>query len=377
MANFLLSPPTTYQRSIDTLYNPYNTYVLGARTVSFVNKKTPITGPGSFDNASFLSKLARVMLASICIIITLGLVLCCMSTQNLLDLDIRCSCIDDAEYVYYYPPYLYDPSIFSPKPEILFSSWDHLEISTHLIRLSEKHSDLFVPSLYTPSTCFSIERAVLKDLHLYDSSTQSVLDHPDSTQCHHQNNYQDYPHLADRDCQNFRIYAYPLWHHPSAHNPEEMNSMMLSTARRGFAGISHWTLVIVNLDRREVVFFDSLANFINNRLIDPALNSIATRLGNVYPDANGALSPFIVKKVIKTPIQQDSTSCGIWLSLFLDKYLDNPDYVPPLMGGRQAQYFLQEFLETIPQRPITQASDCTLNVLGITCDQVENSSNML
>lgn len=375
MANFLLCPPTTYQRSIYTSYNPYNTYSSGERTVGFMRKKTPITGPGSFDNASFLSKLARVILASVFIIITLGLILCFMSTQNLLDFDIRCSCVDGAEY--YYPPYLYDASVFSSKPEISFGSWDHLEISTHLIRLSEKHTNLFVSSLYTPSTCFSIERVVLEDLHMFDFSTQSILDHPDSTQCHHQDNYQDYPHLVERGCQNFRIYAYPLWHHPCANNAEELNSLMLSTAQRGFAGVSHWTLVIVNLDRREVVFFDSLANFIDNRIIDPALNSIATRLGNVHPDANGACSPFIVKKVIKTPIQQDSSSCGIWLSLFLDKYLDDPDYVPPVMGYTQAQYFLQEFLETIHQRPITQASDYTLNLLGITCDQAENSSSTL
>ncbi|EPP29876.1 ulp1 protease family, C-terminal catalytic domain protein, partial [Chlamydia psittaci 84-8471/1] len=61
-----------------------------------MRKKTPITGPGSFDNASFLSKLARVILASVFIIITLGLILCFMSTQNLLDFDIRCSCVDGA-----------------------------------------------------------------------------------------------------------------------------------------------------------------------------------------------------------------------------------------------------------------------------------------
>ncbi len=372
MANFLLSPPTTYQRSV---YTPYNPCSSGERTVGFMRKKTPITGPGSFDNASFLSKFARVILASISIIITLGLILCFMSTQNLLDFDIHCSWEDDAEY--YYSPYLYDTSVFGSKPRIVFSSWDHLEISTHLIRLSEQYSNLFVSSLYTPSTCFSIERMVLRDLHMYDSSTQSILDRPDYTQCHHQGNYQDYPHLMESGCQNFRIYAYPLWHHPSAHNAEEMDALMLSTAQRGFAGISHWTLVIVNLDRREVVFFDSLANFIDNRIIDPALNSIATRLGNVHPDANGAFSPFVVRKVIKTPIQQDSSSCGIWLSLFLDKYLDNPDYVPPVMGYSQAQHVLQEFLETIPQRPITQASDYTRNFLGITCEQAENSSSTL
>ncbi|QVE49244.1 Ulp1 family isopeptidase [Chlamydia crocodili] len=354
MANFLLSPPNTQSGSIYTLYNPTPLLSKDQKSES-IRRKTPITGPGSFDNASFLSKLARVILAAILIIITLGLILCFMSTQNLLDLNTHEICIDYLDYDYPpYFPYGYNPIYrtipYSPEPIITFATWDNSQILNQFLRLSEHCTSLFVPTKTVIPTCFSIERRILEDMHMYDLNTQEPLDQPDPTQCRH-NEISSYPHLQGRNCNNFRIFAYPMWHHPMANNEDEMMTRMWATIQAGYAGISHWTLVVVNLDRREVLFFDSLAHFVAGDKIDPALNSIATRLGNCHPDANGAHSPFNVKKAINTPIQQDGSSCGIWISIFLEKYLENPDYTFPPMGYTQTQNFVQNYLDTLRQEP--------------------------
>ncbi|MEF9497438.1 Ulp1 family isopeptidase [Chlamydia sp. 04-14] len=349
MANFLLSPPSVQSGSIYTLYNPTPLTPQDQRSGS-IEKKTPITGPGSFDNASFLSKLARVILAAILIIVTLGLILCFMSTQNILDLNTHEICVD-----YDYPPYspygydtTYQTTPYTPGPMIAFPSWDQSQILDQFLRLSEHYTDLFVPPETMAASRFSIERMILQDMHMLDLNTQGPLDQPDLTQCRH-NEISNYPHLQGRNCNNFRIFAYPMWHHPMANNEDEMVTRMWATIQAGYAGISHWTLVIVNLDRREILFFDSLAHFIENNKIDPALKSIATRLGNYHLDADGGRSPFTVKKVVNTPIQQDGSSCGIWVSLFLEKYLENPDYQIPAMGYSQTQNFIRNYLNNLGQ----------------------------
>ncbi|BAE81072.1 hypothetical protein [Chlamydia felis Fe/C-56] len=366
MANFLLSPPTVQPGSIYSLYNS-SPPLSGEQNAKSVNQKTPITGPGSFDNASFLSKLARVVLAAVLIIITLGLILCFMSTQNILDLDIQTICVDTSEYDYLpYLPYGLDPEELKSEPDIVFASWDSGQILTHFLRLSETHPNLFVPSLTTIPTCFSLERMIASDIHCYDRDNQQFLDQPDLNHCYHR--YPDYyPHLEGKNCQNFRVFAYPVWHHPMATTEDDMMARMLATAQAQYAGISHWTLVIVNLDLREVVYFDSLAHFIPNESLDPMLKSIAIRLGTQYPNNSGNPSPFAVRKISKTVVQKDGASCGIWVSLFLEKYLENPQYIIPTMGCTQTQRFLQNFLDTIPQRPLTQISERTRTTLNLVC----------
>ncbi|WP_117274778.1 Ulp1 family isopeptidase [Chlamydia poikilotherma] len=368
MANFLLSPPNMQSGSIYTLCNPTPLLPKDQKSKS-IGEKTPITGPGSFDNASFLSKLARVILAAILIIVTLGLILCFMSTQNLLDLNTHEICVDYLDYDYPpYFPYRYDTiyrSIpYSPEPTITFATWDNGEIFTHFLRLTETYSKLFITSFLDTPSCFSIERHILQDQHMLNLVNQEPLDQPDSSQCPHRD-LTNYPHLEGKNCQDFRIFAYPMWHHPFAANQEEITTRMTATVQAGYAGLSHWTLVIVNLDRKEILYFDSLAHFVPNNEIDPALNSIATRLGNCHPDANGAGSPFTVKKVVETPIQRDGSSCGIWVSLFLEKYLENPNYTIPPMGDTETENYLQSFLNTIPQRPLTQHNRRILTSLCI------------
>lgn len=345
MANFLLSSPSIPPGSTYTLYNP----LPGQGNAVPARKKTPVTGPGSFDNASFLSKLARAILAAILIIVTLGLILCIMSSQNLLDLNTHEICLDYSDYDYpSYLPYGYDPTFFPATPTVTFESWDSSEILDQFLRLFKTRTDLFVPERTVEiATYFSIERIILQDMHMYDLNTQQLLDQPDPSQCRH-NEITEYPHLQGRNCNNFRIFAYPMWHHPMANNQEEMTARMDATIQAGYAGISHWTSVIVNLDRREVLFFDSLAHFVENNKIDPVLKSLATRLGNCHLDANGARSPFTVKKVVKTPVQKDGSSCGMWVALFLEKYLENPNYVPPTMGYTETQNFIQNYLDNLP-----------------------------
>ncbi|WP_375793110.1 Ulp1 family isopeptidase [Chlamydia sp. 12-01] len=366
MANFLLSPPNTQPGSIYTLYNP-SPLLPKEKGIKSGDKKNPITGPGSFDNASFLSKLARVILAAILIIITLGLILCFVSIDNLSDLNFDETHSDHPKYSYsLHPPYEYDPTSFNVEPEIRFASWDGGQILTHFLRLSEKYPNLFVPSLVTISTYFSLERNIFSDLHLFNRDTRQFLDQPDLNQCHH-TELTSYPHLEGKNCQNFRILAYPMWHHPMAETEDEMINRMLSTAQNGYAGISHWTSVIINLDTREILYFDSLAHFIPSATLDPVLNSIATRLGKHYPDNTKTSTPFTIKKIVRTAVQKDGSSCGIWTSLFLERYLENPDYVIPTMGYTETQNYVQAFLDTIPKRPLTQASQRTHNVLKLIC----------
>ncbi|WP_348662915.1 Ulp1 family isopeptidase [Chlamydia vaughanii] len=310
-------------------------------------RKTPITGPGSFDNASFLSKLARVLFASLVIIITLGLILCLMSSQDILDLNSRALCLGPTDYYYYPQGYPGHPYVF---PQIAFSSWDNYSIAHFSKGLRERYPTLFSSRTCDVATCFNLEETVLKNLHIDINSDQRIPLPEGETVCPVHDEHGPADAQVPR-CDSYRIFSIPIWHHPSAQNAEEMDERLVAVVNANFAGISHWALLIVNLDRRELVYFDSIGSFINPQLINPPLTSTAARLGNHYPSETGSTEPFTIKRIVKEPLQHDGSSCGIWLSLFLEKYLENPDYVPTPMGIFETQTLLQNFLDRVPESP--------------------------
>ncbi|EPP36041.1 Ulp1 family isopeptidase [Chlamydia avium] len=318
--------------------------------------KTLTVGKGSFQEASLIEKVCRVVLTIFLIVITLGLILCFLSAQNILDLDIQPAC-EEPEAMISTPRTSLpmkdklNPSaiITSTRPSSLDliprDSWDNYTIVHHCQKLHARYPKLLVQGPQPIASCFSLERLLFLDLHLYNPLTGVFLNQPDMSICEHKN--YNHLYLEDTPCDSLRIFAYPLWHHPLATTEKEIMQKMLTISNTRHAELSHWCLVIVNLDLREVVYFDSLSGFINNKLINPTLTSIAKRLGKQFPLSPGRQKPFTIKKVVQTPIQSDSFSCGVWITIFLERYLENPQNIPEILNTLHSQKhkILRDFLD--------------------------------
>lgn len=341
-------------QNLDTLW-----LTLSQQKIDELSTQHSKTGPGAFHRASLIEKVGRVALAILLIIATLGLILLFLSAQDLVDLNIEPLCA--TQRITYHPV---PENLFSLKnfvltqiPTATGECWDNYAIARHCQKLHTRYPKFLIQGPQPTASCFSLERLLFLDLHLYNSREQTFLNQPDMSVCEHKN--YEYSYLKHTSCESLRIFAYPLWHHPLATTEEEIIQKMLTIHRLQFSEVSHWCLVIVNLDLREVIYFDSLACFIQPKLIDSKLKEIAERLGKQFPSPESDAS-FTIKKVVQAPIQEDSFSCGIWAIIFLEKYLENPQNLPEIIDMLQnhKHSILKDFLNKNPN-PSPQSNNIT------------------
>ncbi|EPP34834.1 ulp1 protease family, C-terminal catalytic domain protein [Chlamydia ibidis] len=292
-----------------------------------------------------MDKISRVLLAIFCILVTLGLILIFLPVRKLLDLDIYAddSIVISNQFASLYQlPHKYIPNQYH------ITGWDTDDLISFGNFIKKIHPKLSSLSFSKIISIYNAESITHGDLLVEKNKTEhSVTDNISEDSVSQTKNF---------------VLAYPLWHHPLATSPEDMWCKMREHALFQHIGLSHWTLLIVNTELREVVFFDSLANYINNSVLDPMLSDIAKVSGQMYPLENQT-QDFTIKKAAATPLQQDGTSCGIWVAWYLDKYLSNPEFSLSNLDANRAQSLLHQFYKnTCSQLATAKLSSSSLSI---------------
>lgn len=157
-------------------------------------------------------------------------------------------------------------------------------------------------------------------------------------------------------CKQASVFAYPLWHHPEGETAKLLDQCMYSQARISSHGGAHWALVIVDIEKRRVVFFDSLGTYVKRKLIEPALHTVAVTAGKICTPMLGERKTFDVIISNNESIQIDNNSCGIWITLFLKNYMKNPNWNLP--SKQEANKMLLGFMRHLES---TKKCQCFVN----------------
>ncbi len=162
--------------------------------------------------------------------------------------------------------------------DIRGETWlDNAHLHLYIKYLGWKHPNLFA-GLVPPYTFENLEEAILLDGHL------------DGNNCHHAE--------LGLDCKDKTILAIPL------HVTE-----------------NHWTLVLVDRQKRTLEYYDSMKNYGNYDQIIKVLKNVTKVLTEKDPDE----VPYQLDYKIKKRLQQDGFQCGVWILYFLENRLQDPN----------------------------------------------------
>lgn len=84
---------------------------------------------------------------------------------------------------------------------------------------------------------------------------------------------------------------------------------------------NHWTLCVVNFDKRTVEYYDSKMNYGNHKQVCTKLETLTAHLTTQFPGEKD----FTFECKIKKSLQPDGYQCGVWILYFTEKLLENPD----------------------------------------------------
>lgn len=108
---------------------------------------------------------------------------------------------------------------------------------------------------------------------------------------------------------------------------------------------NHWTLILIDRERRTVEYYDSKKNYGNHAEIVAYFNQFVVRLTSWDP---GVPYQFIPK--IKIKLQPDTFQCGPWTTYFLEERLKNPDFDFNSLDIAQSQKTIAEYRMKILSR---------------------------
>lgn len=105
---------------------------------------------------------------------------------------------------------------------------------------------------------------------------------------------------------------------------------------------NHWTLAIVDREKRTVEYYDSKKNYGNHGTIIKGLKELAEVLSKT-DNANPEKEDYtFIEKVVKN-IQPDVYQCGIWSCYFLEQRLKDPDFKFELLEVSDSQPKIANF----------------------------------
>lgn len=270
------------------------------------------TTPQSFKEASLVDKVIRVLLVLFLIIFSFGLILCAYSFRDLLDIDTATQAPSGpADRLLAHV----EDALSGPVP-----TWDNEHLFQHSCLMYEKYGTVLPLNIFAPLTKFNCVEHICNCLLAKQILEQcGECDLPCPPTCTPENYYQ----LLREAC----VFPFILWHDPHAHTQEAMLAKMEQNIRSGRVGNSHWALIIVDICRRCVTYFDSLYDFVwHPEQTQAQLNELASALGNIYPEgeSNTPFQTCIGSTFQVQPLGE--LSCGVWCCQFLEWYLENPDF---------------------------------------------------
>ena len=102
---------------------------------------------------------------------------------------------------------------------------------------------------------------------------------------------------------------------------------------------NHWTLVIIDQEKRTVEYYDSKKNYGNYEEIVKTLKELARSLSTKDPGQ----SPYQFFSKISKNLQPDSYQCGPWALYFLKNRLENPSVDFNKLDIEEAQDMIAKF----------------------------------
>lgn len=201
--------------------------------------------------------------------------------------------------------------------ENLVPAWDNETIFKCLCHFHTLHKELIPLDLFPPATIFNFKRKIsslLEDKKNVENNMPPKGRLPISCL---EDNYR-------RHLKNAKIFPIFMWYHPT---PKTHHATLRCMQQMGISravGASHWTLVIVDLRIRRLVYFDSLYNYVKSpSAMKAELTAFADELNTIYPSKTN--KKFSVRIAANEVLQKCSgLSCGPWCCQFLKWYLEDP-----------------------------------------------------
>lgn len=201
--------------------------------------------------------------------------------------------------------------------EALVPAWDSDIIFKCLCYFHTLYPGLIPLETFPPATIFNFKQKIISILEDKKAVLRGEPIKGSLPICCSKENYR-------RHLQGTTLLPMFMWYHPTPKTLADTMQTMKQLAIKGSVGASHWLLVIVDIQARRLVYFDSLYNYVMPpEDMKKDLQSLAQQLDQVYPARNG--QKFSVKIAAKEVIQKDSGfSCGAWCCQFLYWYLRDP-----------------------------------------------------
>jgi Ulp1 family protease len=102
---------------------------------------------------------------------------------------------------------------------------------------------------------------------------------------------------------------------------------------------NHWTLVVIDRDKRSIAYYDSKKDYGDHKKIVRFLQELTVNLTQKDPGVN----PYTFSCTVQQSIQPDSYQCGAWILYFSKKVLEDPAFDVNAIDRNSAQQMIANF----------------------------------